>query len=88
MFGQEEIEKVYVFVVTDEDGTKGIPALNVGGTWMPMIAADESNLHAMKVALSGLPHTGVELLEFSNPTLVETIAPTTGGEEGGDDGND
>ena len=78
MNGQLHIETLFAFVVVDDDGTEGVPALQVGGTALPMMGADLAMVellrpHAVQVAKQ--LNKPVTLVHFSQRTDQEVIEP-------------
>lgn len=86
MKGQLRIDELYAFIVLDEDGTEGVPAIGmpvseVGGLPMmlPLMGADLARIDSLKAiirtdpALRGLRIT---LAKFSQRTNVEVIDRT------------
>lgn len=65
-----KIEKITAFVVTDEDGTEGIPAFSdPNGLMQPMVGADPARVKALyPIAIQLCATFGKEfrVLEFTN----------------------
>lgn len=72
------IRDVYVFVAVHADGDEGVPAVDLGGTMMPLIAADPVRLEELRplaariARLSGKP---LKLVRFTTREEIETIDP-------------
>lgn len=48
MKGQLRINQLFCFVIVDQDGTEGVPAVNLGGTWFPLMGADMARVEDLK----------------------------------------
>lgn len=73
-----KIREIHAYICTDEDGTEGVAAKEMGGTLVPLLAADAARLndlqsHAEEVATQ--TNTEVTLAKFSVRTDLETIKP-------------
>jgi hypothetical protein len=70
------IERVWAFLAVGDDDDEGIMAAHIGGTWMPLIAADRDRLESLRpyaemaAAISG---KGVELVCFEQRVFVERL---------------
>jgi hypothetical protein len=71
----KKIEVIYAWIVTERDGSEGIPAQLLGNVWAPLIGADMERvesarntaaLHYAKAAK--LPH---RLVKFTTMTVLE-----------------
>lgn len=72
---------MFAFLTIDEDGDEAVPAVRVPGGWMPLVAADEARLAALRpLAEQMAEQAGVELTlsRFEVRTDVETIRPVGG----------
>lgn len=47
MKGQLRINQMFAFVILDDDGTEGVPAILTGGVWMPLMGADMARVDAL-----------------------------------------
>lgn len=45
-----KITTLHAFIATEEDGTEGVCAVHTGDGWLPLIAADENRLAAIRPA--------------------------------------
>lgn len=78
MNGQERISSLFAFIIVDDDGTEGVPALSNG---MPLIGADLARVAALRpyaeeaARVYGKP---VTLARFSVRVDQEVITPGTG----------
>lgn len=74
----KRIDEMFAFVVIDENGDEGVPAMISGGTAFPLIAADEARLESLRpiaakmATMLGQPFT---LCRFSVRTEIEVITP-------------
>lgn len=79
MQGQLRIDKLFAFVVIDDDGTEGIPAfLAPGGTAMPMVGADLARVDSLRPIAQKFARESdktVRLYVFDNRAEVEVIQP-------------
>jgi hypothetical protein len=85
MEGQLRIERMYAFVVVDDDGTEGIPSiLAPDGMAMPLVGADVRRVDQLRplaqaMAISiGKP---IELVLFSDRMSIDVLSPDTTPEE-------
>jgi len=75
MKGQLRITEVFAFIVVDKDGSEGVPAIAVGPTLLPMIAADRRRLDSLRpIAEAEARRLGVQftLARFSVREDLET----------------
>lgn len=78
MDGQLRIESVFAFVVVDDDGTEGVPAIMVDGVTYPLMGADLAMVEQLRPQARRVARqTGkaVALVHFSRRTLQETYQP-------------
>lgn len=77
MKGQLRIERMYAFVVVDDDGTEGIPAFGTpDGTAMPMVGADARRVDQLRpIAQAMAKQLGkpIELVLFTNRMSLDVI---------------
>jgi hypothetical protein len=71
------IENIWAYVSVDENGMEGVCAVNVGGTWIPLIAADPErleSLRSMALTLAALtPNRKIRLIKLTSREEIETI---------------
>lgn len=90
----DKIQTLFVYVMTDDDGSEGVPAFQSpkDGTWMPLFGADEARMASFKlvaVEIALRHNKEVRLLKFEGPPiLVETILPVDAPDEDTDDRSD
>lgn len=78
MDGQARIDSVFAFVVVDDDGTEGVPAIESDGVAYPLMGADLAMVEILKPHARALAkQTGkpVALVHFSRRTLQEIYQP-------------
>lgn len=80
MKGQLRIEQVYAFVVLDDDGTEGIPALAHPrtGAPLPMVGADMKRVNELRPAAEHIARDlgkKVTLCRFEIRTELEVFEP-------------
>jgi hypothetical protein len=75
----KKIDEIWVWVVTEADGSEGVPAASgiIEGHVVPMLGADEARIRglepwarAIAEAAGGLP---LRLMRFRNGETVETV---------------
>lgn len=74
------IGAVHAFVLVGDDGEEGIPAMRVGDSMIPLVAADETRLRQLQPVAQSFADvlgTRVELVRFTIREHVEWIEPTT-----------
>ena len=74
MEGQERILSIFAFIVVDDDGTEGVPAIN----GLPMMGADLARVAALRpFAQAAADEMGkpVTLAHFSVRTDQEVLTP-------------
>ena len=82
MKGQLRIDTVHAFIVLDHDGTEGIPAINVDGTMMPLVAADAARVESLRPIaqlMADAQGVTIRLVRFSVREEVEELRPGGGG---------
>ncbi len=79
MNGQEHIEQMYAFVVVDDDGTEGVPAIDNGkGMIMPLVGADMARVESLRPYVESMAKSlgkPVTLMRFSVREELEVIEP-------------
>lgn len=78
MKGQRSIDTVFVFVIRDDDGTEGIPAVLLGGGQMPLVGADldrVASLEPLAQQLANASGKTIHLIQFTNREEVRAIEP-------------
>lgn len=68
------IDAVWMAVSVDDDGSEGVCAVMVDGTWMPLLAADENRLADIKAAASNIAKQQNRLVRIVKMTTREEIA--------------
>ena len=80
MKGQFRINQIFAFVVLDDDGTEGVPALQLpDGTMMPLMGADVTRLDDLKAIVQQTPQCRgrkFTILRFGNRETIGTIDRT------------
>ncbi len=69
------IDNLYAFVSVDENGNEGIVASKLGNSFFPLVGADSERVESLKpfaLQMAKNSKIKVNLLKFSNRTLVET----------------
>ena len=74
------IEELFVYVAHEpgDPDDEGITAFKAGGTWMPMVGADEARIKSLKGKAQEIANTTghkITLMKFSTKTVLETIEP-------------
>lgn len=78
MDGQVRIDSLFAFVVVDDDGTEGVPAIESDGVAYPLMGADLAMVEILKPharALAKMQGKPVSLVHFSRRTIQETYRP-------------
>ena len=84
MKGQQRIEEMFAFVVLDDDGTEGVPAVTVnmgpyeGDMSFPLLGADMARIESLRphaVRLSKQMGKKVTLCKFTNREEMEVFEP-------------
>ena len=68
------IDDVWMAISIDDDGTEGVCAVQVNGTWYPLIAADEKRLPFVldnAKAIAKRDHRLVEVIRLTTRKSVE-----------------
>ena len=77
MNGKDRINEMYAFVVVDDDGTEGIPALrSVNGVAMPLVGADLDRIADLRPFAQDLAQRlgkPIDLIRFTVREHLETI---------------
>lgn len=79
MKGQLRINQVFVFVIVDEDGTEGVPAVIENGTLMPLMGADMARVDSLKELVMRDPMfrgRRITIKRFSHREQIGTIDRT------------
>lgn len=78
MNGQQRIDVMYAYICLDEDGTEGVPALEMGGNSYPLMGADmamAAMLRPYAMKISKQMGKKVTLCRFSTREIVEEFLP-------------
>lgn len=78
MNGQLNIDSLFAFIIVDDDGTEGVPAVQVGELTIPLMGADLAMVKLLRphaVAIAHQINKPVSLVHFSQRTLQEVIEP-------------
>lgn len=72
------INEVFAYVLVDEDGDEGVPAVGLGSMWYPMMGADRERMadfrrHAQEIAKA--KGRAVRLVRFTTRETLETLDP-------------
>jgi hypothetical protein len=76
MKGQLRINQLFAFVIVDDDGTEGVPALLIDGTWMPLMGADMARVDSLKAIVAVSPQfkgKRVTIQRFGDRETIGTI---------------
>lgn len=75
MNGQQRIEEMFAFVCVDDDGTEGIPAIQVGGMAMPLVGADMKRVESLRPIANEMARSGkkITIVKFTNRIELEVI---------------
>jgi hypothetical protein len=79
MKGQLRINQLFAFVIVDDDGTEGVPALLIDGTWMPLMGADMARVDSLKAIVEASPQfkgKRVTIQRFGDRETIGTIDRT------------
>lgn len=80
MKGKLRIDRMYAYIVLDEDGTEGIPAmLRFDGMMVPMVGADLARMESLRGYVLREPMLSgkrITLAVFSERKLLEVIDRT------------
>jgi hypothetical protein len=72
------IRDLYAFLAVHADGDEGVAAAQLGGNWLPLIAADPVLLEALRpIAQATARETGVtiRLVRFTQREELEVLRP-------------
>lgn len=74
------IEELFAYIAHEpgDPDDEGITAFKAGGTWMPMVGADEARMKSLKGKAQEIANTTghmITLVKFSTKTVLETIEP-------------
>lgn len=77
MKGQLRIETVYAFIVVDDDGTEGIPAIqSPEGGWVPLVGADLERVSSLRELVPFVARgKRVTLAHFTRRQDIEVFEP-------------
>jgi hypothetical protein len=76
----KKIDAIYCYVLDEEDGGEGIPAVQTpDGAWMPMVAGDIERLESLKPLAQTFANKlqkPIRLVKFTNKELINEIKPS------------
>lgn len=76
----KKIDAMYCYVVDEEDGGEGIPAVQTpDGAWMPLVAGDLARLESLKPvaqAFANKLQKPMRLLKFTGKEVLSEIKPS------------
>ncbi len=73
-----KIETLWAYVTSDDRGDEGLPAVTIGNTLIPLVAADPERvdlLHEIARKLADMSGKRITLYKFTGREKVETIEP-------------
>ncbi len=73
----QKIEKIYAWIAIEADGGEGIPAIQLGETWFPLIGANRERMESFRQAAENAARaTGqpVQLKMFSTITIIDEVS--------------
>ena len=71
-----KITELYAWIVTEKDGTEGIPAQCLDGVWYPAVGADCARIESLRPIAADMQikmGLDVKLVRFSQMTVVERL---------------
>lgn len=75
----DKITEYYAWIVTEADGTEGVPALFIDNTWYPAATVRLENMQSprIKTQIKKLREMGfpVKLVKFHNMEVLEILEP-------------
>ncbi len=74
----KKVEEIFAFVIVDDDGDEGVPAVMVGDMWVPMVGADPGrieSLHPYAQEVATAKDRRVSLRHFKLTREMEVIEP-------------
>jgi hypothetical protein len=72
------IDAVWMAVSVDENGDEGVCAVNVNGSWMPLLAADEARLPFVIQQATDIAAATQQLIRIVRLTVREEIKTIDG----------
>jgi hypothetical protein len=78
MKGQLRIERLFAFVLVDDDGSEGVPAFRNGNMVLPMTGADMARVDELRPIAQQLADDfkkPITLVVFENRVEKEVISP-------------
>lgn len=73
-----KVDQMWAFVVMDDDGDEGVPAVKMNGNFYPLVGADMARAKSVReqaVEVSNGTGRPVELRRFTTMEVIETIHP-------------
>ena len=73
----KKIDNIYAWIITEEDGSEGIPAVSIKGLMMPLIGADQARIESFReraqqiAAIKNLP---LKLVNFRGYIVLEEVS--------------
>jgi hypothetical protein len=69
---EQKITEMYAWIVTETDGSEGIPAISKHGMMFPLIGADKIRIESCRPdALFVADNKPLKLVKFSNMEVLE-----------------
>lgn len=69
------IERLYAWIVTEPDGTEGIPAVSIGTLALPLVGSDKQRIESFRevaMATAKSQNLPLRLVEFTGLVVLET----------------
>lgn len=79
MKGQLKINQLFAFIIVDDDGTEGVPAIQAGAVMMPLMGADMARVDSLKTLIEGDPAfrgRRLTICRFGHREVIGTIDRT------------
>jgi hypothetical protein len=67
-----KIDEMFAFIVTEDDGSEGIPAVEMGGMAFPLVGADIERIDSLRYLMEGFDKP-VTIARFTNRINVEVM---------------
>jgi hypothetical protein len=84
MKGQLRINQIFAFIVLDDDGIEGVPAVGYNGMLLPLMGADMARIDSLKAIVQrdpALKGKKIILARFGHRENIGTIDRTGEGDE-------
>lgn len=67
------INEMFAFIVTEEEGSEGIPAIQLDDKWIPLVGADKDRVDSLRIAALRIKNLSGKRIRLVKFTQIEEL---------------